>query len=154
VTQKIWLDEKTCTIVDDEDAERFSWFDWFLSSDKRYPYAVTNVSLHRLILMAPKNMIADHINGDTLDNRRSNLRLVTPQQSVYNTRGHNDSSSRFKGVSYEKSRGKWAAGITVNKVHLNLGRFDDEREAARAYDRAALIHHGEFAWVNFPEERT
>ena len=61
-------------------------------------------------------------------------------------------TSRFKGVCWDKSKGKWQAGITINRRYIFLGRYADETDAARAYDAAALAAWGEFARLNFPDD--
>lgn len=121
-------------------------------------YAMTHISgktyfLHRLIMRAKKGEIVDHKNGDILDNRRYNLRVCNPTQSTWNTSKKGGSLSPFKGVSfYDIGNGRpWRSRITVNKKTRQLGRFDSEAGAAKAYDDAAKIHFGEFAKLNFPE---
>ena len=89
----------------------------------------------------------DHINGDGKDNRISNLRLANGSQNQANQRKKPGLSSRFKGVSWHRNYGKWVAS-----GRLHLGYFDNEEDAARAYDRAISIIHGEFAVLNFPDD--
>ena len=105
-------------------------------------------SMHRLIMDAPKGMEVDHRDGDGLNNRRANLRLATVAQNHRNRRKPYG-SSRFLGVS--ESRGKWRAQIKADGRLKHLGTFTDEIEAALAYDRAAVLYHGEWAAPNFPE---
>lgn len=103
--------------------------------------------LHRFILNAPADRLVDHINGDTLDNRRENLRLCTPSQNCINRPsigGHG-----FRGV-YLRRSGTWGAKIQVEGEITHLGQFATVEAAARAYDAAALQMHGEFACLNFP----
>lgn len=98
----------------------------------------------------PIGMI-DHINGNKRDNRACNLREATMQQNQRNAGPHKDSVSRFRGVSKSKSRkNPWSARIS-NAAGDNeyLGIFQTEEAAARAYDDAAKLHHGEFARLNF-----
>jgi len=106
------------------------------------------VLMHNLIL-GSKNV--DHINENGLDNQRHNLRLATGTQNQANKSKYFTvrTTSQFKGVHWNSNRQKWVAGINVHKKHFYLGSFDIETEAALAYDRAALVHFGEFAKLNF-----
>lgn len=92
--------------------------------------------------------LIDHRNGNGLDNRRSNLRQATCAQNMQNRRPKLSSKSGLKGVHRDKYR--WRALIRVNGRQIYLGAFRAPEEAARAYDRAALDHYGEFARTNFP----
>lgn len=83
-----------------------------------------------------------------MDNRRSNLRIVSRQQNSANLPPQTGSSSPFKGVGWDASREKWSAKISVDGRTINLGRFDHAGKAAYAYDVAARKHFGEFAWLN------
>lgn len=101
---------------------------------------------------APDNMKVDHKNGDKLDNRKSNLRLCDDMLNQANRNKQKGKvSSRYKGVSYQSRTGKWKAQIGVNKRRLFLGYFDSAKEAAMAYDRAAVAHVNEFAKTNFKQ---
>ena len=96
------------------------------------------------------NEIVDHINHNGLDNRRANLRIATASQNNANSRrGMNRGRSKYKGVWWDEKAGKWRAGIKCQGKCIHLGMFDDEIEAAKAYDRAAGLYHGEFAVLNF-----
>lgn len=101
------------------------------------------ITLHRLILGFPEVHV-DHINRDTLDNRRSNLRLATRQQNAANAPTRNKTG--FKGVT--AFRDKWR----VRSAGKYIGLYDTPEEAARAYDEIALVEYGEFAYLNFPKE--
>lgn len=94
----------------------------------------------------------DHVDGDVTNNRISNLRAATPSENGGNSTRSKNNKSGFKGVSWVKSQGKWSAYIKHNRKRIHLGRFYHLEDAARAYDRAALQHFGEFARLNFPEE--
>lgn len=146
-------------IVDEADYEAANSFRWSASPSYRGHYATRNsragpntpriTLLHRFLLQASVGVFVDHINGDGLDNRRSNLRLCTCRQNAYNTGSRVGSSSRFKGV-YLKGR-RWKAQIRSETGVICLGTFDAEEDAARAYDDKARVLHGEFARLNLPE---
>lgn len=89
----------------------------------------------------------DHINGNRADNRATNLRTATRQQNLQNSIAKGG-SSQFKGVHFNKARGKWQAYINVDGAHKYLGAFDLEIDAARAYDDAAVANFGPFAKIN------
>ena len=108
--------------------------------------------MHRQIMQAPKGMVVDHADGNKANNCRFNLRVCTRQENQGNMQKQHGAYSRFKGVSYSKRRGKLFAQCDFGGNHRWLGFFDDEVEAARAYDRAAVEECGEFARVNFPRE--
>jgi len=89
----------------------------------------------------------DHIDGNKLNNRRSNLRVATRSQNSAN-RGPTGGTSKFKGVRYCKDKGRYRAEIQADGRYIHLGYFDVEVDAARAYDQAAVTHYGEFAYTN------
>jgi hypothetical protein len=100
---------------------------------------------------APAGLMVDHRNTNSLDNRRSNLRLATRAQNVQNSQKRNiKTTSRFIGVCLDKESGRWIAAITKEGKKVHLGRFDSEPDAAKAYDAAAKKYRGEFARLNFP----
>ncbi len=107
--------------------------------------------LHRHIIgvLDDPAVRVDHINGDTLDNRRSNLRIATHAENLRNRGKPGNNKSGYKGVCYDKNRNKWHSCISYRGRQINLGRFDTPEAAARAYDEAALIYHGDFAKLNF-----
>jgi hypothetical protein len=111
------------------------------------------VYLHRKLMDAGKGQTVDHINGDPLDNRRENLRLATRSEQNMNRGLSSNNTSGFKGICYLKRDRKWWAYIHVNRKRTSLGYFDTPEEAARAYDRAAVQMHGEFALLNYQTEQ-
>jgi len=102
------------------------------------------------ILKCPDGILCDHVNRNTLDNRRVNLRRASPSENGSNRSQRSDNKSGFKGVSWSSERQKWVAQIAFGRVTIALGRFLDKTEAARAYDEAARKYHGQFAVLNFP----
>lgn len=106
-----------------------------------------SVLMHRVITNAPPGMEVDHINGDGLDNRRSNLRLATHAQNLRNQRVCRDNRSGFKGVCWDKSRCAWKAQIRLGGKNSNIGRFATPEEAHAAYVAASAELHGEFGRV-------
>lgn len=124
----------------------------------KYVSVSVSVPLHRALLNPRDGMEVDHINGDRFDNRRANLRLVTSAQNKWNVKRRSPGASRFRGVCRHRARKnekviRWQANIKVNKQLVRLGYFRDEEQAARAYDVAAKKYHGEFATLNFPEDK-
>ena len=99
-------------------------------------------------------MITDHRNGNGLDNRRANLRICTLSENRMSSRKREGCSSQYKGIAWDKYRQKWQAYINVDGKRQHLGRFEDEREAARAYDQAAKKRFGNFARLNLEEVPT
>lgn len=112
------------------------------------------VYMHRAILDAQPGQHVDHINGDRLDNRRANLRLVTNTQNQQNKRTPSHNTSGHKGVCWHKGVGKWHVRITINGKRLHLGYTRDRETAARLYDAAARYFFGEYARLNYPDSPT
>ena len=109
--------------------------------------------LHRFLTGTDDpSLIVDHINNDTLDNRKNNLRVVTKQQNNQNASPQKRSSSSYKGVSWHKGKQKWQARITHKGQRIYLGNYDSEHDAARAYNQAAKRIFGEYAYLNKESE--
>jgi hypothetical protein len=98
------------------------------------------IQLHQLILPAPKGLEVDHINRNGLDNRRSNLRIVTHQQNQNNQPKRAYASSKYFGVSICRERNSWQAGCNFNGKRKNLGQFKTEIEAAVAYNNFLIMN--------------
>lgn len=142
------------TIVDDADYEFIMQSKWWASYMGSYWHAVSYrdkkaIRLSRLLLSAPKGLDVDHANGDTLDNRRENLRICTRSQNNMNQRKHvKDATSVYKGVAWDKDRNKWMVQLKKNGKRLFYGRYDSEEVAAMTYNWAAIRYFGEFALLN------
>jgi len=145
--------------IDDEDATLVLSRKWRLCRDHRNLYAATHirmgdryvsVSLHRFLLDRPEGKQVDHINGDGLDCRRSNLRIASAAENARNRRPHAGSSVPYKGIGRQNRR--WFAAITFEGVRLHIGSYATPEEAARAYDAKAKELFGEFARLNFSDE--
>lgn len=114
----------------------------------RYNGKTARFSLHRLLMkVVDKNVLVDHRNGDSLDCRKSNLRIATHQQNVASAAPAAGKTSKYKGVHFSTRLGKWVACISFNRNRQYLGSFSSELEAAKAYQEQAKKYHGEYAWI-------
>jgi hypothetical protein len=152
--RRIALGRGLFAIIDAADYEKLSKYRWRAYRTGRQIYAVCQnrgkiVYMHRMLLRPRKGDIVDHIDGNGLNNRRCNLRVCTYAQNQANARPRGG-ASQFIGVTRQRDR--WQAAITCQGKCHYLGLFDDEVEAARARDRKAHELHGEFAYLNFPED--
>jgi hypothetical protein len=158
---EIPLTQGQVTVIDDEDYQLIRQYHWYAQRVLRSGcyYAMTYltrptpraVGMHRIILDAPAGLCVDHINGNGLDNRRSNIRLCTQGENMRN-RHRRSGKSRYKGVWWHKRDHRWMAHIRHQGKRIHLGRFVDEIDAALAYDKASRELFGEFAAPNFPLE--
>jgi hypothetical protein len=145
--------------VDAEDYEALACFKWqaLWSPDVRSFYAGRSAQhgvrqMHRVILglTVGDGLKVDHINHDTLDNRRENIRVATNAENCRNQRIRSDNKTGFRGVVWREEMQKYRAHIRTNGVRVNLGHFDTAEDAALAYNAAAIKHHGAFALINTP----
>lgn len=150
-------------LVDDEDYPELSRHKWHIVGQKRRLYAArkhrvdgvkTSLFMHVAIMQPPDGYQVDHVDGNALNNQRSNLRIATAQENARNKRNLKKEShtSRYKGVSWDKNLRKWRAWIRHENKMVYLGVHEYEKGAALAYDEAAKQYHGEFASLNFPED--
>ena len=159
---KFELTQGKVVMVDTELYHLLTDYSWHAVSTKRMSrwYAKTDICvdgkfrglpMHRLIINAPRDVSVDHVNGNGLDNRLSNLRLCTNQQNICNSAIRKDNSSGYKGV-HRRYNGLYQARIIRNGARISLGHYDDPCLAAHIYDAAAKYFYGEFAKVNFENE--
>lgn len=140
--------------VDYVDGWRLNKYRWTIVIKKGIPYVYRNdknktVYLAREIMdVTGSNIIVDHIDGNPLNNRRSNLRVADKRTNAQNMKSNIGTTSKFKGVCWDKARNKWRANIKIGDKQTHLGRFVTEKEAAIAYNNAAKQHYGEFARLN------
>lgn len=128
------------TLIDTEDLQKVMSFpnSWYAQQPDTNHYVCGNrqgslVKLHRYIMSAPKGLMVDHINGNTLDNRKNNLRIVTSSENQQNRRGaQRNSKSGVRGVCWHKQRGKWTTRIRINGQRIYLGLYDSLSDAEKA----------------------
>jgi hypothetical protein len=154
------------TLIDETDLPFFEAFRWQVTGTLTRPYASRYIyteengkkikrvrTLHRDLmgLDSGYKIVVDHINRNTLDNRRCNLRVCSQSQNNVNRgRFSARSTSAYRGVFWRKDCSKWGASVKFQGVAYFAGVFESEEAAARAYDELALAKHGEFAVLNFP----
>lgn len=147
-------------VVDLDDVYIVAPYTWCAARSGNLVYAISDQSsrggkairMHRVIIGAPKGIEVDHIDGDSLNNRKSNLRLATRAQNAKNCRRPINNKSGYKGVYFHKASGKWLAQISANGKRVYIGCFDAPELAHAAYLRAAEKLHGEFARVGAEAE--
>lgn len=157
--KEIELTKGMVALVDDEDYAMLMSHKWrSMKSKNGTLYAVRNVQvngkwgsilMHRLVMDAPPGTEVDHINMNTLDNRKENLRVCSRSENSCNRPANANNTSGYKGVSWDKRNKKWVAQIRRDKKIIHIGYYDDAEEAARAYDEKAKGLFREFAWTNF-----
>lgn len=151
--KEIELTQNKVTLVDEEDFTLLSHHKWY-AAKRGYGYYAQRtvkrktVQMHRVVLNAAKGEQVDHINRNTLDNRRCNLRIASHSQNEWNRGKQKNNRSGYKGVIYSERDKIFTARIRIYSKLIHLGTFKDKKDAARAYNEAAKRHHGEFAYVN------
>ena len=150
--KEIPLSQGKIAIVDDDDFEKLNKHKWYALTDGRghTHYVIRNsprssrhrnsIKMHRVIMNPPKGKEIDHINGNALDNRKENLRIVTHRQNMQNQ--HISKTSKHPGVYWDKKNEIWSAQIRFGGKRRHLGRFADEGEAATTYRVACVVLTG------------
>jgi len=146
----IELSRNQVTIVDDEDFDILNQYKWFCSNSgyaMRAPWPTQkpkHLIMHRIILNCPKGLQVDHINGNKLDNRKSNLRIVEEKYNHLNIAKRCTNKSGHKGVDWRPEKQKWRARINLHKKAYSLGHYDNIVDAIEAYNKAAKILYGKY----------
>jgi hypothetical protein len=157
--KQISLSNGFVALVDDKDYDSLIKYRWHFMRARKLTYAYraetnggkqTNILMHRQIMDAKKGTIIDHLDGNGLNNTRSNLRFVTSSQNAQNTRKAHGKTSAYKGVSWHSSKGKWRAVIKQSGKSTHIGYFASEELAAEAYDNTARAVFGIDGTFNFP----
>ena len=149
---KIPLTKGKEAIIDNESLRLVGNFKWMFA---RYPsrrggkLSDKTIHMHQILMWCPNKYEVDHINGDKLDNRLCNLRIATHQQNIFNKPPTKQNKSGYKGVSWDKRRGKWVTSVFISGKEVYKKRFLSKKEAAKAYDKKAKELFGEFAYLNF-----
>ena len=157
--KEIPLTQGKHALVDDEDYEWLSKHKWYYSGDgyaHRHPprdgKPLKTERMHVSIIGKIDGLEVDHIDGNGLNNQRNNLRHVTKSQNQHNGKSHENSSSKYKGVSLHSQVHRWWARITADGKVKSLGCYNSEAEAAKVYNEAAKKYYGEYARLNIIEE--
>jgi len=156
---KIPLTQNQYALVDKEDFDSLNKHKWSASfSPHRKTFTAvratktegkwTSVIMHREIMEAPKGMDVDHMNHNTLDNRKENLRVCTRAENSQNQLKSVTNTSGYKGVHWHKGYNSWVARIRKGSKRIHLGSSKDVVEAAKMYNKGALKYFGEFAYLH------
>lgn len=135
-------EEKCRTKIDLDDVDRCKEHCW--SDGKGYVSSSKGLRLHRFIMNCPDNLVVDHIYHDTLDNRKSQLRICTGQQNAINQKLRQDNTSGVKGISWCNQANKWRVQIKKHGNRIHIGYFYDIEEARQARIKASEEHFGEY----------
>ena len=159
-SREIELTQGKFAVVDSADCEWLSKFKWHAHERGRTWYArraasTKTVFMHRAILEYHGSDLTsgevDHVNGDGLDNRKSNLQIVSHAENIRKSRVQKNNTSGFRGVSWHKGDRRWQAFVEVDNIRKYLGSFKNKIDAALAYDQAAKKYFGRFATLNLPD---
>ncbi len=156
--KEIKLTQGQVTLVDDGDFEDLNRWKWYASKDLaraeggqfdarrmiRIDGKRRSLYMHRYLMNPTKDQQVDHIDGNPLNNQKSNLRLCAAYQNQHNVGKRRDNLSGHKGVHWHHKNNKWVAQITVHGKQTHLGYFEGILDAAKAYEDAVKEHFGEF----------
>jgi len=158
--KEIILTQGKVALVDDEDYEYLVQWKWYAAKMGNSFYAQRSdynslrkqsviTYMHRVILkVADFKIEVDHKDHNGLNNQKENIRAVTKKQNSFNKKSYKNSTSKYVGVSWNRQSNKWQAQVRENGKIKYLGRFINEDDAARAYNKAAVESYGEFANLN------
>lgn len=161
MAKEIHLTQGKVALVDDEDFEYLNQFKWCLRGTglgnfyairafrKSKKNNITgSISMHRQLMKPEKGYVIDHLDGNTLNNQKTNLRICTQSDNCKNQKMSINNKCGYKGVCQQKNSKKFISQICYNNKKIYLGSFISIIDAARAYNEAAIKYHGEFANLN------
>jgi len=143
--------ERARCIIDVEDVEKVKGYKWHLQHGYVSTYQKSgDISIQHIILgiKPDRKRMVDHRDRNKLNNRKFNFRVCTNTENTRNRTKPKTNTSGYKGIFWRKERKRWVVRISANKKEIYIGYFKDKIEAAMAYNRAAIKHHGEFACLN------
>ena len=136
-------------MIDEEDRKKVEKYRWHVNSGYLRGWVGNKkMRLQNYIISPPDGYYVDHINGNPLDNRKENLRIVSKIENSRNRKLNHNNTSGYRGVYYDKRSDNWVARINYFKKKLHLGSFNNKKDAACAYNRAAIKYYGSFAQFN------
>lgn len=144
---QILLSDGSITIVDLDDFEYLNRWKWrnngkgYACRNQMYPRSMgltksgyrksKVIYMHRVINKTPEDMFTDHVNGNTLDNRKVNLQNITNSENIKKAKINTRNKSGYKNISFDKSRGKWLVSMIIDNKQKNLGRYSDIETALK-----------------------
>jgi hypothetical protein len=157
MAKEIQLTQGQVAIVDDDMYDYLNQWKWCVNNCNGKLYAVRSLSIpkkrkiiymHRFIVKNDSEMHTDHCNGNTLDNRKINLRICTNSQNLMNQKIHKNNKSGYKGIYFNKRTNRFDVYISIDKKQRRVGVYKDVKDAIKNYNEAAIKYYGEFANLN------
>ena len=142
--------EKTRVLIDEDDIDKIKNIKWCY--DRYVRNTTLKISLHRLIMGCDEKSVVDHINGNTLDNRKYNLRICDISKNAMNQKISTRNKSGYKGVFWDKNRNKWRVTISIDKKPIMVGRYDTLEEALKARKDAEEKYYKEYTYKGGGDE--